>query len=85
MKKIIRKQNRGEIFIYQTSKNEVKLDVRMEKETVWLTQSQIATLFNIQRPAVTKHLHNIFKTGELAKKSVSSILEHIESDEEIKK
>lgn len=72
--------NKGEIAIYETPKKEVKLDVRLEKETVWLTQKQIAILFGTQRPAVTKHLNNIFKAGELNKNSVSSILEHTAAD-----
>jgi len=54
--------------------------VRLEKETVWLTQKQIAILFDTQRPAITKHLNNIFKSGELNKNSVSSILEHTAAD-----
>jgi prophage maintenance system killer protein len=71
---------KGEIVIYKTARNEIQLEVRMEKETVWLTQSQIATLFSTQRPAITKHLNNIFRTGELNKNSVSSILEHTAKD-----
>ncbi|MBU0722382.1 virulence protein RhuM/Fic/DOC family protein [Patescibacteria group bacterium] len=67
---------KGEIIIYKTVKNEVELKVKLEKETIWLTQNQIALLFNTQRPAITKHLKNIFKSGELEEKVVSSILEH---------
>ncbi len=74
------KFNKGEIVIYQTPQKEVKLEVQLEKETVWLSQSQIATLFGTQRPAITKHLNNIFKAGELNKNSVSSILEHTATD-----
>ncbi|MDR2962786.1 MAG: virulence protein RhuM/Fic/DOC family protein [Bacteroidales bacterium] len=68
--------NKGEIIFYQTSDREIRLDVRLEGETVWLTQGQIAILFGTQRPAITKHLNNIFKTGELEEKMVCSILEH---------
>ena len=67
---------KGEKIIYKTAKNEVGLKVKLEKETIQLTQNQIALLFNTQRPAITKHLKNIFKSGELEKKVVSSILEH---------
>ena len=49
----------------------------MANESVWLTQPQIALLFGVQRPAITKHLRNIFKSGELEESSVSSILEHM--------
>ncbi len=72
--------NKGEIVIYQTPKKEIKLDVHLESGTVCLPQKQIAILFGTQRPAITKHLNNIFKTGELNKNSVSSILEHTAAD-----
>ena len=67
---------KGEIIIYKTSQNEVELKVKLEKETIWLAQNQIALLFGTQRPAITKHLNNIFESGELEEKVVSSILEH---------
>jgi hypothetical protein len=75
----IRDASKGKIIIYKTRKGP-ELEVKLEKETVWLMQTQIATLFGTQRPAITKHLNNIFKTGELDKKSVSSILEHTAPD-----
>jgi len=71
---------KGEIVIYRTSDKRVKLEVKLEKETVWLTQRQIAKLFGTQRPAITKHLHNIFKSKELDKKSVCSKMEHTAAD-----
>lgn len=67
---------KGEIIIYKTPQNEVELKVHFEKENIWLTQNQIAFLFETQRPAITKHLTNIFQSGELEEKVVSSILEH---------
>ena len=66
----------NEIIIYQPDET-IKLDVRFENETVWRTQEQIAKLFGTKRPAITKHLTNIYKTGELDKKSTCSILEHV--------
>ncbi len=69
-------ENQGEIILYQPD-SEVKLEVRLENETVWLTQAQIATLFGTKRPAITKHLNNIYKSGELDKNSTCSILEHM--------
>jgi len=71
---------KGKIVIYKAPKGETRVEVRLEKETVWLTQAQIALLFGTQRQAITKHLNNIFKTGELDTKSVSSILEHTAAD-----
>ena len=66
---------KGEIVIYR-SKDGPKLDVRLIEETIWLTQEQIALLFGTQRAAITKHLKNIFNSGKIKKKVVSSILEH---------
>lgn len=63
----------------------MKLEVRLEDETVWLTQQQIADLFGTKRPAITKHLSNIFKSGELDENSVRSILEHTAADGKIYK
>lgn len=72
-------ENQGEIILYQPD-SEVKLEVRLEEETVWLTQEQIATLFGTKRPAITKHLSNIYNSGELDRESTCSILEHMGND-----
>ena len=66
----------NEIILYQPDST-VKLEVRLENETVWLTQQQIADLFGTKRPAITKHLANIYKSGELDENSTCSILEHV--------
>ena len=58
----------------------MRLDVRLENETVWLTQEQIAKLFGTQRPAITKHLANIYNSGELEREGTCSILEHMGND-----
>lgn len=72
-------EGKGEIIIYN-SDGQDKIEVRLEEESVWLNQNQIADLFGTQRPAITKHLANIFKAKELHEKSVSSILEHTAKD-----
>lgn len=72
----------NEIILYQPDET-LKLEVRIENETVWLTQQQIADLFGTKRPAITKHLSNIFKSGELEADSVRSILEHTAGDGKI--
>jgi len=59
--------------------------VQVEKETVWLTQKQLAVLFGTKRPAITKHLGNIFKSGELKENSLCSILEHTAADGKVYK
>lgn len=69
----------GEIILYQPDEA-VKLEVRLEDETVWLIQEQIADLFGTKRPAITKHLNNIYKSGELDIDSTCSILEHMGND-----
>lgn len=63
-------------IIYTNINGNVNVDVFIQDETVWLTQENIANLFGVKRPAITKHLKNIFQSGELDEKLVSSILEH---------
>lgn len=76
------KNENNEIVLYQPD-DTLKLEVRLENDTVWLTQQQIADLFGTKRPAITKHLSNIFKSGELDEDSVRSILEHTAADGKI--
>ena len=76
------KNENNEIVLYQPN-DTLKLEVRLENDTVWLTQQQIADLFGTKRPAITKHLSNIFKSGELDEDSVRSILEHTAADGKI--
>ena len=67
----------NQIVIYQSEDGQTQVDVRMENETVWLTQQQIAELFGTKRPAITKHLKNIYASEELDENSTCSILEHM--------
>lgn len=69
----------NEIILYQPD-NSISLEVRVEDETVWLTQAQIADLFGVKQPAISKHLKNIFQSGELSENSVYSILEYTATD-----
>ena len=76
----------SQIVLYhpnETISIEVKLDV--EYDTVWLTQQQIADLFGVKQPAISKHLNNIFREGELDKNSVHSILEYTAKDGKVYK
>ena len=68
------------IIIYQSEDGKTQLDVKLEHETVWLTQKQIAELFGTKRPAITKHLKNIYASEELTEDSTCSILEHMGND-----
>ena len=70
------------IVIYQTDDGQTQIDVRLENETVWLTQKQIAELFGTKRPAITKHLKNIYSSEELDENSTCSILEHMGNEGE---
>ena len=70
----------NQIIIYQTEDGQTQVDVRLENETVWLTQKQIAELFGTKRPAITKHLKNIYASEELDENSTCSILEHMGND-----
>jgi hypothetical protein len=71
--------SQGEIVVYQPDEI-TRLEVRVEGETVWLTQEHIASLFGVKRPAITKHIRNIFAIQELDENSVCSILERTASD-----
>ena len=72
-------EQQGEIVLYQPETT-FKLEVRLENETVWLTQAQIAELFGTGRQAITKHLKNIFNSNDLEENSVCSILELTAAD-----
>lgn len=66
----------SEFLLYTAPNGEVKVEVLLNGETIWLTQERIAELFGVQRPAISKHLKNIFESGELQEELVISILEH---------
>lgn len=68
--------NTGEILIYQNQDGNIKVDVRLEEETVWLTQDQMALLFGKGRSTITEHIGNVFKEGELDVKVVSRKFRH---------
>jgi len=62
--------NNGEIIIYQPNTLLHHIEVRMEDETVWLTQIQMTELFNVSKQNISLHINNIFKEGELRKEAV---------------
>ena len=72
-----------EFLLYTTPNGNVKVEILLNNETLWLTQQRIADLFGVQRPAITKHLKNIFDSGELDEKSISSILEHVGENKQL--
>ncbi len=72
--------NTGEIILYKTEDGQFFLDVKLENETVWLTQAQIAELFNLERSVITKHIRNILKDEELDESLVCAIFAHTAAD-----
>lgn len=77
-------ENNSEILIYQTEDGQTKIDVRVENETVWLTQAEMAELFQKGRTVITKHINNIFKEGELKEESNVQNLHFPNSDKPVK-
>ena len=66
----------NKIIIYQTDDGKTQLDVKLENETVWLTQAQMAELFQKDRTVIGRHIRNVFKEGELDEKVVSAKIAH---------
>ena len=60
---------RGEILLYAAPYGQISLDVRLEADTVWLSQAQMAELFGRERSVISRHIGNVFKEGELPEKS----------------
>jgi len=80
MKKLTTKDELTDFLLYSAPDGKVKVEVILNEETVWLSQKSIAQLFGVQVPAISKHLKNIFETGELEENSVISILETTATD-----
>ena len=62
--------DQGEVLLYQSPGGDIKIDVRLENETVWLTQAHMAELFNKDKRTISEHIRNIFNEGELVENSV---------------
>ena len=73
----------NEIILYQPDST-VRLEVRLENETVWLTQQQMADLFERDRTVITRHINNVFKENELDENSTVQFLHIANSDKPIK-
>lgn len=65
------------IVIYQTPDGQTQIDVKLENETVWLTQAQMGLLFGTKKAAISKHIHNIYATGELEPTATVSKMETV--------
>ena len=64
-----------EILLYRTPNDDIRLEVFIRDETIWLTQKQIAELFGVNIPAISKHIKNIYESGELDERVVVSKME----------
>ena len=80
MKKLSIKDELTEFLLYSASDGNIKIEVILNDETVWLPQKSIAHLFGVKVPAISKHLKNIFESGELDKESTISILETVQQE-----
>ena len=67
---IMEEKDKGEVILYQSEDRNVHLDVRLENDTVWLTQEQLYLLFNKAKSTISEHISNIFKEGELERSMV---------------
>ena len=76
--------SKSEILLYQTEDGQTKIDVRLEEETVWLSQAQMSELFQKERSVITKHIKNVFEEGELQEESNVQILHISGSDRPVK-
>ena len=70
----------NQIIIYQTADNQTQIDVRMENDTVWLTQAQMAELFKTDRTSIVRHINNIYKTQELDKESTCAKIAQVQKE-----
>lgn len=69
-----------EILFYKTDNGDVKVEILLCQENLWLTQAKMAELFEVQKATISKHLKNIFASGELMEDSVVSVLETTAAD-----
>ena len=72
--------NRGKIVIYQTKDGKTSIDVKLENETVWLTQAQMADLFQKDRTVIGRHINNVYREGELERDITCAKFAHMGSD-----
>ena len=77
---LVENLNKGKIVIYTSNDGSVSLDVKLEQDTIWLTQKAMAELFGVKIPAINKHINNIYREEELQKSSTISILEIVQKE-----
>ena len=70
----------NKIVIYQTEDGQTQIDVRLENETVWLTQAQMAELFETDRTSIVRHINNIYKVEELDRESTCAKIAQVQQE-----
>ncbi len=73
-------KNKGKIILYRSKDGKTSIDVKLDRETIWLSQKQLSELFTTERSVITKHIKNIFSTSELDANSVSAKFAHTAAD-----
>ena len=71
---------KNQIEIFKSKDGQTQIEVKFDKATIWLDALLIASLFDVQRPAIVKHINNIYKSNELSKESTCSILVQVAAD-----
>jgi len=80
MNKLSLKDELSDFLLYTAPNGEVKVEVILQQESVWLNQKAIAQLFGVNVPAISKHLNNIYESGELEREATVSILEIVQKE-----
>lgn len=76
----IEEEGRGGIVLYQTADGKAQIDVKLENDTVWLTQAQIALLYGVDRTVIAKHIGNIYKSAELIEDSTCAKIAQVQTE-----
>lgn len=76
----MKKEETNKIIIYKDKSGNAQIDVKIEKETLWLTQKQIAELFDVKKAAISKHINNIYNDNELNQRSTVSKMETVRTE-----
>ena len=80
LNKIEQMKQKTEILIYQSSDGLTRVDVRLENETIWLNQCQLAELFQTDRTSIMKHIKNIYDTGELTEEATCAKIAQVQKE-----
>ena len=74
------KMDENKIVIYQTEDGQTQIDVRLENETVWLTQAQMAELFETDRTSIVRHINNIYRVDELGREATCAKIAQVQTE-----